>query len=431
MVELIVRPAFSFLFFKKGLYTRPVQSGKTTLDGLRLTQPYDVAIVGAGPAGSTAAKVVAGQGFRTVLFDRRGTVGIPIQCGELVPTPSEARRLFPNSKRMPRSVSIPSEFVTNKTRAIRLISPNGSAYEFAFDANIIDRGRFDQHLTQRAEDAGTELFLNSVVKGRSHNNELSIKKDRVDSTSTAKVVVGADGTNSIVAKSLGDQFVHSDSDLSPSLQYVIRDGDVDPSVIEMYFGCKIAPGGYSWVIPKGDGLVNVGFGMRRSIAQDNTPLRAYLDRFVFKTLSSSLKSAKIESRVGAIIPVGGPLKKTWSKDVLLVGDAAGHVMASNGGGIPTALCGGEIAGDTIISHLNGNVPLSDYEEQWRAEFGKELDTALRVLRVADTVMPSDAITDICMRLAGVRFLEPLIRCRLPLPVDLASKTMVRILNQFI
>lgn len=207
--------------------------------------------------------------------------------------------------------------------------------------------------------------------------------------------------------------------------------DVDSSVVEMYFGGKVAPGGYAWVIPKGEDIVNVGFGMRRSIAKDDAPLRTYLDRFVFKTLASSLKGAKILSRVGAIIPVGGPLEKTWSKNVLLIGDAAGHVMASNGGGIPTALCGGMIAGDVILGHLKEETPLSEYEEQWRAEFGLELQTALRVLRVADTVMPSDAITDICMRLAGVRFLEPMIRCRLPLPVNLASKTMVKILNQFI
>jgi hypothetical protein len=90
-----------------------------------------------------------------------------------------------------------------------------------------------------------------------------------------------------------------------------------------------------------------------------------------------------------------------------------------------------IAGDVISGHLKEDIPLALYEEQWRAEFGKELDTALRVLRVADTVMPSDAITDICMRLAGVRFLEPLIRCRLPLLVDVASKTIVKILNHFI
>ena len=174
----------SFLFFKKGLYTRPVQSTKTTWDGLRLTQPYDVAIVGVGPAGSTVAKVVAEQGFRTIMLDRRSNVGIPIQCGELVPTPSEARRLFPHSKRMPQSVHVPLEFVTNKTQTIRLISPNGSPYEFPFEDNIVERGKFDQHLSQGAEDAGAEILLSSTVKERLPNNELIFRTNKSDRTLT-------------------------------------------------------------------------------------------------------------------------------------------------------------------------------------------------------------------------------------------------------
>jgi len=396
-----------------------------------LTELYDAAVVGAGPAGSTVARVLAENGFRAVVYDRRSTVGLPVQCGELIPTPSEARDLFPNSQRMPQAVQVPLKFVTNRTRVIRLISPNGTPYEFSFHANIVNRSKFDQYLATLAEKAGAEIKLNSLVKKRTQNNELISQTNRIESRIKATIVVGADGTHSVVAKSLGPHFVHSEIDLSPSLQYVMTGADVDPSVVEMYFGGKIAPGGYAWVIPKGNGVVNVGFGMRRNIAREDTPLRTYLKRFVFKTLASSLMHAKIESRVGAIIPVGGPLKRTLLGNVLLVGDAAGHVMASNGGGIPTALCGGEIAGDAITNHLENDDLLSDYEKQWKLEFGKELDTALRVLRVADNVMPSDAITDICMKLAGVRFLEPLIRCRLPVPVDLASKTMVKILNQFI
>ena len=332
---------------------------------------------------------------------------------------------------MPQAVYVPHDFITNKTRTIRLRSPNGSAYEFPFEANIVDRARFDQHLSHLAENAGAKFLLSSNVKNRSKTNELTVKTGQSTNTVESRLVVGSDGANSVVANSLGSEFVHLEEDLSPSLQYVMSRADVDESVVEMYFGGMIAPGGYAWMIPKGAGMVNVGFGMRKGLAQDDTPLRKYLERFVLKTLSSSLKSAKILSRVGAIIPVGGPLNKTWSQNVLLIGDAAGHIMASNGGGIPTALCGGEIAGDAIINHLEKGTPLSDYENQWRFEFGKELDTALRVLRVADTVMPSDKMTDICIRLAGVRFLEPLIRCRLPLPVDLASKTMVRILSRFI
>jgi flavin-dependent dehydrogenase len=198
----------------------------------------------------------------------------------------------------------------------------------------------------------------------------------------------------------------------------------------MYFGSQVAPGGYAWIIPKGESTANVGFGMRRPFGEPAVSLKQYLRRFIksHPLVSSRTKKAKIVSRVGAIIPIGGPVVKTYSENALLVGDAAGHVMASNGGGIPTALVGGEIAGESVINHLTDGDSLSAYEASWKREIGTELFTALRILRIADQVMPSDRITDQCMRLAGSRYLKHLIRCRLPAPVDLASKTLVRFLR---
>ncbi len=396
-----------------------------------MSQPFDVAVVGSGPAGSMTARVAAKKGFRTLVIDRRKSVGLPVQCGELIPTPTEVMNLFPSSKLMPTAVQVPERFITNKTSSIRLISPHGQSFEFPFQANIVERAAFDKYLANNAKDAGAEVRLTTKLVHRTSRNKLILKSSGFQSDVSAKIVIGADGSHSKVAQSLGPQYIHHDSDLSPSMQYVMENSDVDPTVVEMHFG-SVAPGGYAWVIPKGDGKVNVGFGMRRELAHDNTPLRKYLERFVFRNpyLAPKLRNANILSRVGAIIPVGGSLDRTWSQNVLLVGDAAGHVMASNGGGIPTALCGGIIAGETASNYLKAGVPLSNYEETWRAEFGNELDTALRVLRIADKVMHSDAVTDICMRLAGVRFLEPLIRCRLPPLVDFASKTLVRVLNRF-
>jgi flavin-dependent dehydrogenase len=198
----------------------------------------------------------------------------------------------------------------------------------------------------------------------------------------------------------------------------------------MYFGKQVAPGGYAWIIPKGDDIANIGFGMRRPFGAPEVPLKQYLRRFIqsHPLVSPRTKKSTIVSRVGAIIPVGGPVDRTYSKNAVLVGDAAGHVMASNGGGIPTALVGGEIAGEAVVSHLTDGASLGIYEETWSKEIGKELYTALRILRIADQVMPSDRITDQCMRLAGPRYLKHLIRCRLPVPVDFASRTLVKVLS---
>ncbi|MFW9893546.1 MAG: geranylgeranyl reductase family protein [Candidatus Thorarchaeota archaeon] len=397
-----------------------------------MSQPFDVVVIGSGPAGSMTAKIAAEKGHRILMIDRRKVAGIPIQCGELIPTPREAKNLFPSSKRMPYAVRVPPKYITNTTNSIRLVSPTGRFFEFPFEANIVDRGAFDKYLAETAQDAGAEVKQNTKLIHRSKMNRLVLKSRDSECNIDAEIVVGADGSRSKIAESLGPQYMHRELDISSSLQYVMENSDVDPSVVEMHFG-MVAPGGYAWIIPKGEGRVNIGFGMRKHFATDEIPLRQYLDRFAYRNshVTPLLKDAKIMSRVGALIPVGGPLEKTWASKVLLVGDAAGHVMASNGGGIPTALCGGMIAGETISKHLKTGDSLSKYEKVWREEFGKELDTALRVLRVADTVMPSDAVTDICMRMAGVRFLEPLIRCKLPPLVDFASKTLVRILNQFL
>jgi flavin-dependent dehydrogenase len=214
------------------------------------------------------------------------------------------------------------------------------------------------------------------------------------------------------------------------MQYVMADTDCHSNEIEMYFGNQVAPGGYAWIIPKGDSVANVGLGIRSQFSSEGTSLRSYLEHFVHRHPVARLQTgrAKIVSKVAALIPVGGPVRRSCTAHAILAGDAAGHVMACNGGGIPGALIDGEIAGLAAMRHIFEGVPLSWYEDTWRMEIGAELKTALTIQHIADQVMPSDIVTDTCMRLAGSHFLEPLIRCRLPVPVDIASKTFVRMLR---
>ena len=395
-----------------------------------MSPSYDIAIVGAGPAGSTTARILALKGYKTAVIERRSKIGVPIHCGELLPTLPELLDIFPRSKRLQHLGNIPREFVTNKTSRTQLISPQGHAVEFKFGTNIIDRTKFDQYLAHQAASAGCETYMRSSVVERSAANHIKFKSRSGPESLDAKVVVGADGPNSIIARTLGNSYSSPDRELSPSINFIMKNVECDEDVVQMYFGRNIAPGGYSWIIPKGDSMANVGFGLRRCISTPGTSLLTYLKHFIakIKIAAPMLKHAKVVSRVGAIIPVAGPVSKTSSENAILVGDAAGHVMASNGGGIPTALSGGSIAGNVIAAHLEQQTPLRTYDKLWKYEFGKELDTALSVLRIADSVMTSDPLTDVCMRLAGKQFLEPLIRCRLPAPVDFVSKTFVRAFN---
>ena len=394
---------------------------------------FDVAVVGAGPAGSTAGRVTAGNGLKTVVFERRASVGVPVQCGEFLPAPREMTDLFPKSPRGTRLVRVPERFVTNTCSRICLVSPRCSQFEFSFKGQVLNRAEYDRWLAKEAEMSGAEIRLRSTVVGMTGPNEIVVNDKMGTHRITADVIVGADGPRSRIGHSLGARYMTKPEDLSISMQYVMTGVKCDPDVVEMYFGGMVAPGGYAWIIPKGGSTANVGLGLRRAFASADVPLREYLNRFVRDHPLARLRTrdAKAVSSVGALIPMGGPLQRTWSDTTVLVGDAAGHVMASNGGGIPTALIGGDIAGEAITRHAAGESPLSWYEDTWKKEMGNELATALTTLHIADHIMPSDNLTDLCMRMAGVRYLEPLIRCRLPLPVSLAVNSFVRVLEHLL
>ncbi|NHJ15062.1 MAG: geranylgeranyl reductase family protein, partial [Candidatus Thorarchaeota archaeon] len=310
-------------------------------------------------------------------------------------------------------------------------SPRGNSFEFAFGTNILDRMLFDQWLANRAEQAGAELHIRTRLIARPEKTLLQVTGPQGSEILKAKVVVGADGPCSLIARTIGSKYANPSRDMSAAVQYVMDGTTADSSVVEMYFGNRIAPGGYLWAIPRGGGQANVGLGLREGSRDLRFSPRDYLNNAIHRhpRLSSEVKNARIVSRVSAFIPVGGPLERTADSNTVLIGDAAGHVMASNGGGIPTALIGGEIAAKSIKNHLELGVPLSAYEASWKKEMGKELNSALSILRIADRVMRSDSLTDQCMRLAGSKYLESMIRCKLPMPVDFASKTLVRILER--
>ena len=167
---------------------------------------YDVAIVGAGPAGSTTARILAKKGFKTAIIDRRSEIGVPIHCGELLPTPPELLDIFPRSKRLKHLGNVPKDLVTNKTSRTQLISPQGHSVEFNFGTNIIDRTKYDQYLANHAIDAGAEMYLQSTALNRSQNNQIRIKSKSGPNQVDATIVVGADGSNSLISKTLGNSY---------------------------------------------------------------------------------------------------------------------------------------------------------------------------------------------------------------------------------
>ena len=350
----------------------------------------DVLVVGVGPAGSTAAEHAARRGAEVLLIDRRTEIGVPVKCGEFLPHEEEIRDIFPRANTS-GLFDLPDRLIRRRLETIRIFSPRMRCWNLPFRGITTDRDKFDQYLAGKAEEAGAELWTDCAFLSR-EGREVSTSLGRV----RAKVVIGADGPVSQVARSAGMPRM---KDLFPAVTSQVE-GDFDP-VCEMYFG-NIAPGGYAWIIPK-DGRANIGVGLSPRFALGN--VRDHFQRF---TEWMDLRPGKV---VGKMVPMGGPVRRSVSENVMLVGDSAGHVMAVNGGGIPIAMICGRLAGEVAGDHLNESRPLEDYDRLWKGQVEGPLRTAMRSKAWSNLCWGSQFRLEAAMRFLGRRRMEKLIRCR--------------------
>ena len=275
------------------------------------------------------------------------------------------------------------------TPVLRLWSPAGRHWEIPFRGFTVERDRMDQGIADQAVAEGAELRTETTCREvRGHD----VVTDR--GTFSAKVIVGADGPSSRVARSVG----LPNPVTGPAMSCTVE-GDFS-DVTDLYFG-SLAPGGYAWVIPK-DGCANVGLGAWQHFDGN---LGALFRKFL-------AKHGWPEARgTGGHVPVVGPVDRTVKPPVLLVGDAAGHVMATNGGGINVSMIAGRIAGNTAADHVLDGTPLDAYERRWRDSVGGPLAQSARIKKIADRFFGSDPLLEAAMLLMGRKRMRRAIQCQ--------------------
>jgi len=313
----------------------------------------DVLVVGAGPAGSTAARFAAQHGARVLLVDKRHTIGVPVQCAEHVPV------LALDYLNDPRDV------VVQPVAAMRT-HLDGTTHTLRSRGVIVRRDLFDQQLTAMAQAQGAELRLRTIATAL-HDGVMTLKSPDGPFQVRATVIIGADGPHSKVRAWSGGgatRFVQA-------LQYRMR--LCAPMTTTECYLRRYLPGGYGWVFPRGS-EANVGVGVDPSLGTSVSEGQA---QFVAELRSEGVIQGHILHRTGGAIPVGGMVHLRRG-NVLLVGDAAGHCHPITGAGIGNALVCGELAGASAAdAAISGNLDLLDeYAEEAAELVGPSLAQAV-------------------------------------------------------
>lgn len=361
-----------------------------------LPDSVDLAVVGCGVSGATAALAAAQKDLTVSIFEEHPRVGEPSHCSGHV-------GILAFKQFAPR---FPKRIIENEIKGAVLYPPSEkplTLYRPKPVTWVLNRAEFDRHLASLAVKSGVKLYLNSRVES-AQGSERGILRLKVRGTKphelTCKMLIDASGCSASISKYIG-LAKPGRGILVNSAQFTVENlTDVDEELVEVYFGQRFAPGFFGWIIPRRDGSAKVGIA-----AGGRANVRQCFERFISKhpIASAKLKHAKaITAPMYHPIPVGGAPGRTYADRILAVGDAASQVKPTTGGGIVFGLACGRIAGETAARAIREGVTsasnLREYENRWRRLIGFDLN-AMAWLRRLLYKLP-DQYLDRIFRISG-------------------------------
>ncbi len=361
---------------------------------------YDAVIVGAGPAGSIAAKNAAQKGLDVLLIEKRQEIGDPVRCAEGVGKLHLRQHIEPDPR-----------WICADVKGSRIFSPDGTRVEMAEEVSggevgyVLERKLFDRALANEAACAGADVMVKTRATG------LIIEDDFVcgvkvmhlgeEYTIRSKIVIGADGVESKVGRWAGIDTSLKPSDIETCAQFLIAGIEVDQDYCVFYLGNEVAPAGYIWIFPKGKNQANVGIGILGSKSGEKRA-EALLTDFVNK----HMPNGKIIEMVVGGVPVSGTIERTIANGLMLVGDAARQSDPITGGGIINAMDAAKIAADVAVKAIeSGDVStnmLQEYEKMWRSTIGHEIDNGL-IVKEAFVKFSDEDLNSLAYSLKDVNF----------------------------
>jgi len=350
---------------------------------------YDVVIVGAGPAGSTTAKIVAERGFKVLVLEKY-TLDREKPCAGAI------------TNRVVEHFRIPEKAFARKCTGIFLCSPKNRTVVIGKRGKIrlVMRSVFDKVLCQMAMDKGAEFFEKSLVTEPLIKNGkvIGVKTKIKGKTKTikGKLVIGADGTPSTMAKKL-ELYSGRPNTIGFCFQYQMELSNelIEQRIgsnIEIYFGSQWIPFGYTWIFPKNN-VVTVGCGTWIDVIQQRKiSLKKHLDHFIKKhpVASTKLEGAKVLHGQAHLIGFPGVLKDNVAKGCLIVGDASGTVSLVNSEGIWYSMKSGEAAGISVAETLEkGDVSTDTIRTKYYKNLDQKVKDDLRLAAKIRNFINSD------------------------------------------
>jgi len=388
-----------------------------------LNEDFDVVVVGGGPAGLSSARSAALGGVSVLLVERKKEIGAQIRCGEFIPSAEQMKPLMPEAKSIWDFYEsrFLKDAVSNMIKRIRLRSPKNRPYEFSFDGLVLHRDVFERNIAVEAEERGTVIRTATTVEGiKKDVQAVKIALRGRDSSDfvKARLVVCADGFPSKTAEQAGLSVKPEAEDVALCVEHRVSNAEVEEDLVELFFGRKVAPGGYAWIIPKGDGAANVGLGVRTPFVEQGRTAVDYLDDFLHTHPVSSphFVNALLGPLIGKILCVSGLASTVVGDRVLLAGDAAGTLIPVNGSGIPTALVSGHLAGEVASKFLKGDCELAVYAAALKREVGRIVGRGRTYLTVGDFFARWDGLFERLLWIIGSKNVGVVVKCEPMLPL---------------
>lgn len=319
---------------------------------------HDVIVIGAGPSGLNTAQRLAGEGLRVMVLEKKKEVGKHIVCTGIVG--ADAFREF----------DLADDSIMTEIKSVKMVSPFKSSFSYGQSnpmAYVVEREKFDKNLAVLAQSKGAEINFNCQVMDIDINKnyaEIVTKgKNNSHSKYRSKLVLVATGVDHSLNKKIDLGY---STDFLNGAQTELESPLIDKTTI--FVGKNIAPGGFAWAVPLGEKKAKVG------LLTKGDPKSHFKNfhKFLFASEINSLDTLKIQYKAIA----QGLATKTYRDRALTIGEAAGQVKTTTGGGIYFGLMCSKIASNIILKAFEKNSftsnTLSEYEKLWKKAIQKEI-----------------------------------------------------------